>query len=125
MLANGDLLKSRLRNYKTQRERGVVVKLAVAPETPSDQLGTIPGVLRTIVDRQIQQAKKVRVDRANFAAFGDAGLAFELVYVVAEPDFNVFMDVHQAINLDIHRKLVDARVLLIFASRVSRVTPAS
>jgi small-conductance mechanosensitive channel len=125
VLANGDLLKSRLRNYKSQRERRVVVKLTVAAEAPSDKLAAIPGLLRTIVERQIQQEKKLRFDRAHFATFGDAGLVFELVYVVAEPDFGVFMDVQQAINLDIHRELVAAGVSLIFAGRLSRTAPTS
>jgi len=125
VIGNADLIKSRLRNYKSQRERRVVVKLTVAPETPSDKLQAIPGILRAIVERQIQQVKKVRFDRAHFATFGDAGLVFELVYVVAEPDFNVFMDVQQAINLDIHRELAAAGVSLTFAARLSRVSPTS
>jgi small-conductance mechanosensitive channel len=125
VFANGDLLKSRLRNYKSQRERRVVVKLTVAPETPSDKLQAVPGALRTIVERQIEQRRKLRFDRAHFAAFSDAGLVFELVYVVAEPEFNVFMDVQQAVNLDIHRDLGAAGVSLTFAARSPRLAPPS
>jgi small-conductance mechanosensitive channel len=125
VLANGDLLKSRLRNYKSQRERRVVVKLTVAPETPSDKLQATPEVLRTIVERQIEQGKKVRFDRAHFATFGDAGLVFELVYVVAEADFTVFMDVQQAVNLDIHRELGAAGVSLTYAARPPRAPATS
>jgi small-conductance mechanosensitive channel len=49
----------------------------------------------------------VRFDRAHFQAFGDFALTFETVYYVLGPDYNVYMDCQQAINLTVHRRFED------------------
>ena len=41
------------------------------------------------------------MNAAHFKAFGDSALQFETVYWVLDPRFNTFMDVQQAVNLDI------------------------
>ena len=43
----------------------------------------------------------VRFDRAHFSAHGDWSLRFEVVYYVLSPDYNIYMDIQQAINLRI------------------------
>jgi small-conductance mechanosensitive channel len=43
----------------------------------------------------------VRFDRAHFKEFSDSGLKFEAVYHVLDPDYNLYMDRQQAINLGI------------------------
>jgi small-conductance mechanosensitive channel len=45
----------------------------------------------------------VRFDRCHFHAFGDYALQVETVYYVLVPDYNVYMDIQQAINLAIVR----------------------
>lgn len=46
----------------------------------------------------------VRFDRAHFRDFGESALNLELVCFVATPDYAVFMDRQQAINLEIFRR---------------------
>jgi small-conductance mechanosensitive channel len=99
VFANNDLLQSRLRNYKRMQERRVVFRLGLVYQTPVDRLVAIPEMLRTIVQSQ----SGTRFDRAHFASYGDFALLFEVVYYVLDPDYNRYMDVQQAINLDIHR----------------------
>jgi small-conductance mechanosensitive channel len=122
VFANGDLLKSRLRNYKSQRERRVVLRLTVDPATPSDKLRSVPSVLRAIVERQVVASKHGRFDRAHFASIGDGGLVFEVVYIIVEPDFNLGMDIQQAVNLDIHRELASGGVSLTYSIRARGAT---
>ena len=51
-----------------------------------------------------------RLDRAHFKAFGDSALIFEVVYYVLKPDYNVYMDVQQGINLALMRRFETAGI---------------
>ncbi len=95
VMANGDLLKSRLRNYKRMRERRVVLSFVVPYHTGSDRLAQIPQTIRSIVGEQ----SRARFDRAHVMRFADSGLGYEVVYWVLDPDYNVHMDVQQCIVL--------------------------
>src|SRR5690606_10291090 len=100
VVANTDLLKSRVRNYKRMLERRVVFKLGVTYRTPHEKIAAIPGILRSIVESQ----RDIRFDRAHFFAYGDFALIFEVVYYVLSSDYARYMDIQQAINLEIHRR---------------------
>jgi small-conductance mechanosensitive channel len=99
VFANNDLLQSRLRNYKRMSERRVVFRIGVVYQTAVEKLVAIPEIVRTIIENQ----GGTRFDRAHFAAYGDFALTFEVVYYVLSPDYNRYMDLQQAINLDIYR----------------------
>jgi len=93
--ANTDLLQSRIRNFKRMHERRVVFMVGVIYETPQEKIATIPQMIREIVESQGQ----TRFDRAHFKEFGPFSLNFEVVYYMLVPDYGVYMDVQQAINL--------------------------
>jgi small-conductance mechanosensitive channel len=97
IIANGDLLKSRIQNFKRMLERRVLFEFAIGYRTPAGLVGLIPGMLKGIIEQQ----PKVRFDRAHFKAFSESGLKFEVVYYVLDPDYNIYMDLQQAINLGI------------------------
>ena len=100
VFSNTDLLKSRIRNYRRMYERRVVFTVGVAYETPADKLRGIPDLLREAVKAE----KPVRFDRAHFKEYGLSSLVFEVVYYVLSADFNVYMDMQQAINLSIFQR---------------------
>lgn len=106
VFSNGDLLGSRIRNFKRMFERRVLFTLGVTYRTPSDALEAIPRMLKEIVTAQ----GKVRFDRAHFARFGDSALLFEVVHYVLSPDYNLFMDIQQAVNLAVFKKFKEAGV---------------
>lgn len=97
IFSNADLLQSRIRNYQRMDERRVQFRLGVTYQTRAAQLARIPQIVRGI----IEAAGGVRMDRAHFASFGDSSYDFEFVYYVLSADYNVYMDVQQAINLAI------------------------
>ena len=97
VISNGDLLKSRILNYKRMAERRVVLGFTVSYRTAPEQVLLIPGELRRIIEGQA----RVRFDRAHLQALGSLGLVFEVVYYVLDPDFNLHMDIQQAIHLAI------------------------
>lgn len=100
VFANTDLLQSRIRNFKRMRERRVVFAIGVVYETPRTKLTEIPRIIREIVESQ----EGARFDRSHFKEFADFSLNFETVYYVEVPDYNVYMDVQQAINLAIFER---------------------
>lgn len=51
--------------------------------------------------RAVETAGNTRFDRAHFKEFGENALNFEVVYFVTDPDFNLYMDIQQRINLTI------------------------
>lgn len=103
VFSNTDLLNSRVRNYKRMVERRVVFSLGVVYGTPAEKLEAIPGIVRGIIEAM----DGTRFDRAHFAKYGDSSLDFEVVYFVTTGDYNVYMDIQQAINLAIYRSFED------------------
>jgi small-conductance mechanosensitive channel len=100
VMSNADLLSSRIRNYGRMYERRIVFNLGVTYQTPREKLKKIPGIIRAAVESQ----EKTRFDRSHFKAYGDFALDFETVYYVLEPDYNVYMDIQQSVNLAIHER---------------------
>jgi small-conductance mechanosensitive channel len=100
VFANGDLLNSRIRNYKRMAERRIAFSIGVTYDTPYEKLQAIPGLIREIIDSQ----EKTRFDRAHFKEYGDFSLDFEIVYYVLVPDYNIYMDIQQEINMELYRR---------------------
>ena len=98
ILANNDLLQSRIRNMKRMPERRVVFHFGVTYQTPLEQLKAIPDRVRQIV----QAADATRFDRAHFQEYGESALIFEVVYYVSPADYNLYMDVQQQINFALY-----------------------
>lgn len=95
VFSNSDLLKSRIHNYKRMQTRRIVFGIGVTYEISKSQLRSIPGILREVVEAQPQ----VVFDRAHFKSYGASSLDFEVVYIVQVPEYGVYMDVQQEINL--------------------------
>ncbi len=120
IFSNTDLLKSRIRNYKRMYERRVVFSIGVTYDTPYEKLEKIPALIREIVEAQEQ----VRFDRAHFKSYGDFSLNFEVVYWVRNPDYNVYMDIHQAINLALYKKFEDEGIAFAFPTQTIYLEPS-
>jgi small-conductance mechanosensitive channel len=99
VFSNNDLLQSRIRNYKRMYERRVVFSIGVVYQTSYEQLKKIPKIIQEIIESQ----ENVRFDRAHFKEYANFSLNFETVYWIKSPDYNVYMDIHQAINLAIYQ----------------------
>ena len=120
IFSNADLLKSRIRNYKRMYERRVVFSIGVVYQTPCDKIRQIPEMIRSAVESNSQ----VRFDRAHFKAFGDYALQFEVVYWILNPDYTVYMDIQQAINLDILQQFSDAGIEFAYPTQTLVMQPS-
>lgn len=113
VFSNSDLLKTRIRNYKRMYERRIPFTFGVLYQTTPAQLEAIPGMVKTI----IEEVEHARFDRAHFLRFGDSSLDFEVVYWVTSPDYTVYMDAQQAINLALVRRFADAGIDFAYPTR--------
>jgi small-conductance mechanosensitive channel len=95
VLSNGDLLKSRVRNYGLLYERRASFNVNLVYETPPERVREVPA----LIEAAIREQPKTRFDRAHFASFGEYALVFEAVYFVLDAEYNTFMNIQQAINL--------------------------
>ena len=100
VFSNSDLLNSRVRNYKRMFERRVVFEFGVVYRTRPEQLERIGDMVQEIIEQQ----EKARFDRAHFKSFGGSSLDFEVVYYVQDPEYNVYMDIQEAINIELYRR---------------------
>jgi small-conductance mechanosensitive channel len=119
IFSNADLLKSRIRNYKRMLERRVVFSVGVVYQTPHKKVSRIPEIIRMAVEKNQQ----VRFDRAHFKAFGDYALQFEVVYWIQNPDYNIYMDIQQAINLEIMERFDEAGISFAYPTQTLLVQP--
>lgn len=117
VFSNADLLKSRIRNYKRMYERRVVFSFGLVYDTSPDKVERAVAVVRGAVAVQ----DKARFDRAHFKAYGESSLDFEVVYYVLDPDYNLYMNVQQAINLEMLRTFRAEKIEFAYPTRVVHI----
>ena len=70
-------------------------------ETPVEKLAAVPHLVREI----IEATPETRFERCHLLTFGATALDFEVVYFVTNPDYKVYADAQQSINLRILERL--------------------
>ncbi|MEM1417438.1 MAG: mechanosensitive ion channel domain-containing protein [Myxococcota bacterium] len=113
VLANSDLAKSRVRNFRKMFRRRVVTKVGVVYGTPHDTLRDAPGLLR----ESVEAVEGTTFERAHFQAFGAYSLDFEMVWHVEDRDYGSFMDKQQEVLLGIHRRFEAAGLAFAFPTQ--------
>ncbi|QEC42891.1 mechanosensitive ion channel family protein [Pseudobacter ginsenosidimutans] len=98
--SNTDLTNSRVHNYKKMKERRVVFSFRVVYGTAAEKIKRIPAMVKQIVG----EFTDTRFDRAHFKTFAESSLEFEVVFYVLSPDYNMYMDRQQSINLRIYEQ---------------------
>lgn len=121
VFGNSDLLGSRIKNYKRMTERRVLFSLGVEYGTPKKALEAIPQIVRESVEAQ----DHTRFDRCHFNGFGDSALLFEVVYYMLVPEYAVYMDVQQGINLDLYERFEAKGIEFAFPTQTIHVRQAT
>ncbi|HVU94260.1 MAG TPA: mechanosensitive ion channel family protein [Puia sp.] len=111
--SNSKLTGSWVHNYKRMDLRRIVFSFGIIIHTPVEKVKLIGGWIKDIVQAQ----EKVRFDRAHFLKFGESSLDFEVVYYVLDADYNLYMDIQQAINLGIMERFEKEGVSFAFPAR--------
>lgn len=117
IFGNADLLHGRIRNYKRMYQRRVEFTFGVEYGTPPDKLAAMPDMIRAAITSQ----DRTRFDRAHFKSFGEFSLVFESVYYVLSADYNLYMDIQQAINLTLLRVFAESGIRLAVPTRVVNI----
>jgi small-conductance mechanosensitive channel len=119
-ISNTDLLKQVIHNHSRRSERRIVFGFKVPYGTPRAQVEEIPRRVRSF----FEQEEKVRFDRGHFSNFGEHGPEFEFVYIVLDPDYTLYMDIQQRINLRIMELLDELGAEIAIPVRQIRVVSA-
>lgn len=120
VFSNTDLLAARIKNYGRMVERRVVFAIGVTYQTTPDQLRRIPDIIKGAIESR----DNTRFDRAHFKEFGDFSLNFESVYYVLGRDYNLYMDIQQAINLEIFESFENEGIDFAYPTRTVYVQGA-
>lgn len=121
VFANSDLTKSRIRNYQKMRERRVAFNLGVTYQTTAAQLRAIPAIIRQAVESE----PKLRFDRSHFVQYGESALNFETVFWVQDPDYLVYVEALQAVNLRIFEAFTAQGIDFAYPTRTVHVAGAA
>lgn len=124
IFANGDLLKSRVRNLRRSTERRVVLPFGVATGTPVALLERIPGMVRDAVEAQ----PDLRFERAHFQGFGASSFDFEAAYFVLQPEGNRLLDRQQEVNFALLHRFEEEGIAIALPEsrlRLERAKPPS
>ncbi len=113
IFSNADLLQSRIRNFGRMFERRVLFTFGVTYQTPRDKVARIPEMIREIIESR----EMTRFDRSHFKEYGDFSLVIETVYFVLSPDYNAYMDIQQAVNLEIGRRFEEEGIEFAYPTR--------
>jgi small-conductance mechanosensitive channel len=108
VFGNGDLLKSRIRNFGRMEARRAVLTTRVNADTPPDALARLPRILQEIIEAQ----PNVRFGRSHLKTIGDTTIDFESVYYLTSPAYQLFMDTQQAILITLIRHLAQENIQL-------------
>jgi small-conductance mechanosensitive channel len=100
VFSNTDLLNSRIRNFKKLQERRITFSLGVVYGTAAEKLEKIPKMIEEI----ITPFPEVKFERVHFRRLGDYSLDFGVVYYVLVPDYAIYLDIQQQINLTIYQQ---------------------
>ncbi|HEY9239106.1 MAG TPA: mechanosensitive ion channel family protein [Burkholderiaceae bacterium] len=117
VMSNTELLKQTVSNYKRLRERRIVFGFGVGYDTSAGQAEEIPRIVR----RLVEQSPRLRFDRAHFKGFGESSLDYEVVYIVLDPEYGVYMDEQQRINLALMHELGERGIGFAFPTRTLHV----
>lgn len=99
VIANAEMLRQTVFNFKRMDTRRIVFTLRINPTTPVAIAAEVPARLKAIVEKNAI----AKYDRAHLKTVDPNWLEYEIVYIMQVADYNRYMDVQQAINLDAMR----------------------
>jgi small-conductance mechanosensitive channel len=101
VIANAELLKKTVHNFKRQNTRRVQYTLRVNPATPADLAAQVPERLSAI----IKAKDKVKLDHVNLTTMDQNYLEYDVVYKLTDADYSLFLRTQQAVLLETMRML--------------------
>ena len=70
-----------------------------------------------MIKKCLEKHEEVSVDRVHFSSFGDSALMFEVVYHVLKPEYGLYMDIQQSVNLELVKLFEAAGIGIAFPTQ--------
>ncbi|WP_075791384.1 mechanosensitive ion channel family protein [Massilia putida] len=96
VIANAELLRKTVHNFKRQNTRRVQYTLRVNPATPPELVAKVPERLGAIIAAKEQ----VKLDHVNLTTMDQNFLEFDIVYNLAAADYGLYLRTQQAVLLE-------------------------
>lgn len=96
VIANTELLKKVVHNFKRQNTRRVQYTLRINPSTAPELAARVPDRLSAI----IQAKDKVKLDHVNLVTMDQNFLEYDIVYNLSAADYGLFLKTQQAVLLE-------------------------
>ncbi len=97
IMPNAEMATSVIHNFKRLQRRRMLFSIGVVYKTPHYQLKRIPDYIKSIINKKEQ----LTLDRVHLKSFGDFSVNFEIVYYVESADYQLYMNLHHEVLLDI------------------------
>jgi len=100
VFSNADLLRQPIRDYKRMRERRVAFSLTLSYGVSYEKLAGVAKIAEEAVTAQ----RSTRFEWARLREYTELGPRFEVVYYVLDPDYRLFLEVHDAVLRQIFQR---------------------
>lgn len=97
VIGNEELLQKTIRNFGDLPRRRVAHTLRLSDQMTAEKAAAIPGLVEGVV----RAHPPATFDRCHLTRFADGALEFQFVFFVPDSSVVVYLDLQQAINLDI------------------------
>jgi small-conductance mechanosensitive channel len=96
VIANAELLKKTVHNFKRMSTRRVQFTLRVNPATPPELAATVPPKLSAIIEAK----QKVKLDHVSLTKVDQDFIEYDIVYNLTDPDYSLYLETQQAVLLE-------------------------
>lgn len=113
IVPNSNLIDSRIQNFRRMEERRVQFTFDVEYSTRQELLELIPNEIKQIIESQPQ----TRFEFCGLRHFSDRALTYEAVYFITNRDYQLFIQLHNNINLKIIERFRELGISFAFPTR--------
>jgi small-conductance mechanosensitive channel len=96
VIANTELLRKTVHNFKRMTTRRVQFTLRINPATPPELAATVPPKLSAIIEAK----EKAKLDHVNLTTIAQDFIEYDIVYSLLDPDYSLFLRTQQAVLLE-------------------------
>jgi small-conductance mechanosensitive channel len=103
VIANAEILRNTVHNFKRMQSRHVQFGLRINPSTPPELAAKVPPELKRIVTSK----DKVNFERAHVKTLDQNFIEFEVAYMMTTADFFLFLDTQQEVILEAMQMFIE------------------
>jgi small-conductance mechanosensitive channel len=96
VIANAELLRKTVHNFKRMSTRRVQFTLRINPATPPELAAKVPPQLSKIIEAR----EKVKLDHVNLTLLDQDFIEYDIVYNLTEADYGLFLKTQQQVLLE-------------------------